>query len=227
VLDIQDIQTDVFQNLLFSKDHDRVARIGGTYNFQDKLRGVNTLDTQFSQGLDMFNASGVGSQSSNPFSPSDFRKINLDVSRLQPLPHNFSVLASASGQYAFDPLLVGEQFSLGGTGYGQAYDPGELLGDHGAAGKLEIRYGESPGYSYLESYQLFSYYDIGGVWLRDAAPGANDKKSLASVGAGVRADFMPNLSGSVEVDMPMTKTVTNQNDHERRPRLFFSAVAKF
>src|SRR5690606_33051776 len=125
-----------------------------------------------------------------------FTKLNLDLTRTQSLPNNFSLYAAASGQYAFQPLLAAEQYSLGGIGFGRAYDPAELSGDHAAAAKLEIRYGQAIDDPLMESYQVYGFYDIGRVWYRQS-PGNTDK-SLSSLGAGVRTNFSEHLSGNLE-----------------------------
>lgn len=227
LFDYHNSDTDVFRNVKFTQDRLRVARAGGSYNFFDSLQANNFIDAEFSKGLDVFNATEHGTNRTNALGESDFRKFNLDLSRLQPLPENFSLLASASGQYSLDPLLVSEQFSLGGTAFGGAYDPAELLGDHGIGAKLELRYTGLVSERYFNSYQLFGYYDIGRTWVREGGAGANDKRSLASVGGGVRASFTEMLSSTLEVGVPLTKPASNQGSHEYAPRLFFGTTARF
>ena len=99
--------------------------------------------------------------------------------------------------------------------------------NEGIAGKVELRYDQALGQLLFNGYELFSYYDIGRVWLEDAALGANDKKSLASVGFGVRSFFTDNLSSSIEVGVPMTKPVTNEGPEGKGARIFFTATARF
>ena len=228
LFDWHDSDTNVFKHLDFNQDRLRVGRLGGTYNIVDGWRGNNLVDLQVSKGFDIFNASSVKDiYRTNPLGESDFTKFNLDVSRLQQLPNNFSIFAAASGQYSLDPLFIAEQFSLGGTGFGGAYDPAELLGDQGLAGKLELRYNGLVGDPYFNSYQLFTYYDIGRVWLRDVPSSSNDKKSLASVGGGIRTSFTESLSSSLEVGLPLTKAASNQGGHGDSPRVFFGTTARF
>ena len=228
LFDYHDSSTNIFKHLDYSQDRLRVGRIGGNYNIVDGWRGNNLFDGQISKGFDVFNASSVKDfYRTNPLGESDFTKFNLDISRVQPLPNNFSLLAAASGQYSMDPLFVAEQFSLGGTDFGGAYDPAELLGDQGIAGKLELRYNGNVGETYFNSYQLYSYYDIGRVWLRDVPSGVNEKDSLATVGAGIRTSFTENLSSTLEVAVPMTKPASNQGGHGNDPRLFFGTTARF
>jgi hemolysin activation/secretion protein len=227
LFDIRNSDTDVFRTTELNEDKLRVVRGGGNYDFTDRLLGIDVIDAQASHGLNILGATGSGTDRSNAHGDSDFTKFNLDLSRTQPLPHDFSLLTAASGQFAFEPLLQAEQFTLGGPNFGQAYDPSELSGDHGLAGKAELRYSQSPGQRYLNSYQFFTYYDIGRVWIRGGGPGADDKKSLASAGGGVRVSFTENLSASLEADTPLTKPASNQGDHGNSPRVFFSITGRF
>lgn len=219
--------TDVFDTTNLTTDRLRVLRAGGSYDFADGLLGVNLIDAQVSQGINVFNATKKGDLSTNPNTDATFTKVNLDLARTQPLPRNFSLYTAATGQYAFEKLLAAEQFSLGGAGFGQAYDPAELSGDNGVAGKVELRYGQALNDQYVQSYQVYSFYDIGRVWLRQAGPGGNDKLSLASAGFGLRTNFSQNLSANLEVGDPLTKKVNNQGDHGSKPRIFFSMTGRF
>lgn len=228
MFDTRDSQTDTL-GTPSSKDRLRVVRAGGAYDFVDQFSGVDLIDFEISQGLDIFNASdNSGVQPSRTDGESDFTKLNLDLARTQSLWSDFSLYTSASGQYSFSRLMAAEQFSIGGTGFGQAYDPSELTGDHGVAGKVELRYGQTLGDPFLDSYQVYGFYDIGRVWFRDATPGTNDKLSLASAGLGIRTNFSDFLSGELQVAKPLTREVSNQGaDDGKHPRMFFSVTGRF
>ncbi len=227
LVDIQRSDTDVFDNLDFTQDRLRIVRLGGSYNFFDQFHGNNLLDMQVSQGLNVFNASESGTNRTNANGESDFTKVNFDATHLHPLPNKFSLFTAASGQYSLDPLLVAEQFSLGGANFGTAYDPAELLGDHGITGKIELRYSDQVGMPYFNYYQLFSYYDIGRTWIREGGSGANDKRSLASLGGGIRVSFTDNVSSTLELGVPLTKPASNQGGHANDARVFFGTTARF
>jgi hemolysin activation/secretion protein len=210
-----------------SDDRLRILRAGGSYDFADSLRGVNLIDAEISHGFDAFNASDRGAIRSRTDGAADFTKITLDLARTQSLWDDFSLLAGMSSQYALDKLLVGEQFSLGGANFGRAFDPAGLTGDHGIAGKLELRYGQYLGDPFLQSYQIYGFYDIGRVWLRGALANENDKKSLASLGFGIRTNFSENLSCDLQFSFPKIKEASNQGNHGDGGRVFLSAVARF
>lgn len=225
--DARNTDTDTFVNTNLTYDRLRVLRGGGSYDFADRFRGVNLIDVQVSQGLGIFNATDKGDASTDPTTDGVFTKATLDITRTQALPRGFSLYVAGAGQYASQKLLAAEKFSIGGTGFGRAYDPAELAGDHGVAGSAELRYGQMLNDPYLQSYQVYGFYDIGRVWIDDAAAGGNDKMSLASAGFGLRTNFSEHLSSSLEVGVPLTKEVNNQGNHEKDPRLFFSMTGRF
>jgi len=222
-----DTDTDVFKNVDFTEDRLRMLRLGTYFGFLDDWKGSNVLDLQLTQGLNIMNASEEGTNRSNTIGDSDFTKINFDASRLQNLFGQFSLLAAVSSQYSFDPLLVAEQFSLGGADFGRAYDPAELLGDSGIIGKLELRFDDVVGGQILQDYQLYTYYDLGEVRLRDVAPGVNQKFSLSSAGLGARANFTDNFSGNIELSFPLTKQVVAERTDGDDPRIFVGFLAQF
>jgi hemolysin activation/secretion protein len=222
--DARETEDDGFGNRI-SNDRTRAIRLGGTYDTGDALGGVNLADGSVSQGVRWFDGTDKGADRSRIDGDPDFTKFNLDLSRVQSLPYGFSVLTAATGQYSSHPLFTAEQFLLGGTGFGQAYDSGEISGDSGVAGKVELRYGYEVAKPWLDSFQLYGYYDIGTVWLNEIAPGTRDEFSLASVGTGVRTNFTSNLYGYVEVGFPLTRAVASENNHD--PRVFFSVTARF
>lgn len=226
-LDYYDASVNVFGDQAFTRDRLRIARLGGTYNVIDRARGNNVVDMQVSEGMNIFSATQSDEPRSNAVGDSSFTKINMDVSRLQALPEKFSLLIAGSGQYAFNPLLVSEQFGLGGSEYARAFDSASSLGDHGIAGKAELRYTDPLGLSYMNQYQLYSFYDIGRVWVRDGAVGANDKTLRSSTGAGVRLTFTENFSGTLEAAVPLVAPMDEQTRYRHDPRLFVSMTARF
>jgi hemolysin activation/secretion protein len=219
--DYRNTRTDS-QGTELSDDHIRALRANAGYGFVDRFAGSNQTNFQFSQGINVFGASENDPKRSRADGKSDFTKLNLDLSHLQPLHGPFSLFGAVSGQYSFNPLLPAEQFVLGGSQFGSAYDPAELSGDDGMALRAELRYAQSPGLSYLNTYEPYSFYDIGKVWNRDTLDGT---QSLASAGIGMRATFTPWLSGSTELAYPLTKPVATEHNNDLR--LFVSLTGKF
>ncbi len=222
--DARNSQTDVL-TFRQSRDKIRSARLGGSFDYADTLDGVSLADAELSQGLDIFGATNDGAGRTRTDGEHSYTKFNLDLSRIQNLPRGFSILTAVSGQYAFDALLASEEFGIGGVGFGQAYDSSELTGDHGLAGKIELRYGHDVNASFLQAFQLYTYYDVGSVWNKNTPVGVNDKESLADVGFGIRMNMNQNFSGYAEVGFPLTRDVASEGDDSAR--FFFSITGRF
>ena len=209
-----------------SKDKIRSARVGGSFDYADSLDGVSLVDAEISHGFDAFGATNEGVGRTRFDGQQDYTKVTMDLSRIQNLPRGFSILAAATGQYAFgDGLLASEEIGLGGVGFGQAYDSSEITGDSGLAGKLEFRYGHEVGTSFFQNFQLYTYYDVGSVWNENVPAGTDDQQSLADVGLGIRSNFTQNFSGYAEVAFPLTRDVSSEGDDGAR--FFFSLTGRF
>lgn len=195
-----------FDDQLYA-DRLRDGLVSAIYAFSDTLfgqSGQNLWSASLTQGFNILSATVTGSPSlSFVNGHSDFTKINFYLSRLQTLPYHFSVLAAGQGQKAFSPLLTAVQFSFGGPDFGRGYDPADIAGDDGIAGKAELRYDMNLTNKYITHLQYFTFYDIGKVWVKDTVI-QFPEISASSAGLGVRVLFATKLAGSVEVDKPLT-----------------------
>lgn len=228
--------TDFAFDALFD-DRLRILRAGLAYDFVDRFRGINLIAFELSQGLDIFNESTSTGNADvdNPtlsriLGRSDFTKVTADLSRLQRLAPGLTLLAAATGQYSRTQLLSGEEFSYGGANFGRAYDSSEIAGDHGVAGKLELQFGRSADETTLiKDYQLFAFYDYGAIWRIDPVINGDDhhSKTGSSMGVGVRFNVTDSISGSFEIDKPLTRDVSARGTRGDKPRAFFSMAARF
>jgi hemolysin activation/secretion protein len=201
-------------------DRLRSFRVGANYNDTDNWLGINQLGGQLSQGISALGATQNGSGDlSRPNGRTDYTKANFNAARLQGLGHNFSVYTATQGQYGFVPLLSAEQFNFGGAEFGEAYDPAEITGDRGIAGKVEVRYDAASNWKVLQAVQPFAFYDIGKIWNVDpiSLPGS---ASAASAGFGVRANLTHFITGSLTWAKPLTRNVATENN--KNARVFFS-----
>jgi len=222
-LDWNDNKQDVIGGNLFN-DRIRSLRLGTTLDVVDRWRGINLVHSEISQGFNIFGASKEGfGDLSRPGGKVEYTKINVDFSRLQLLPRNYSILLAGKLQYGFDDLLSVEEFGFGGTRFGRGYDPSEIIGDHGASGKIEVRMDEYPNEVFLSHLQAFVFYDIGKVWNRnkDSQPG---QETAASAGFGARIDFNSFISGDIYVAKPLTRKVDLEDN--RDARVYFSIKAQ-
>jgi len=204
----------------------RVLRVGGTYDMVDRWAAINRFETTLSKGFSWDTGSSVGARSRTN-AQSDFIKGTALVSRLQPIAGPVSLYLSASGQASANTLMTAEQFGLGGSSFGSAYDPSELVGDSAVAGRAELQYNRSGDFIYVPNYQFYGFYDGGVVWNRDAFAGTESQESLTSAGFGVRFNVMEPVSGGLEFALPLTHKVAANGQDGYGPRVFFSLAYRY
>ena len=209
-----------------TRDHVRMLQIRGTYDVTDSLFGVSLFDLAINQGLGILGAS----DSSDPVSrqtgaDGTFTYINGTIARLQGLGDGFQLYGEVNGQYSFQPLLPTERFGVGGTRFGRGYPPGNITGDHGIAGKIELRYGGRVDAPVLDSYQLYTFVDAGRVW--DRGEGAAAPTDLATVGVGVRLNLTEKISVNPEIAHQLTDPPADKPSANHETRFLVSLEVRF
>lgn len=213
------------------EDRVRSLRLGAEYWAPDLWDGSLYVTVTGSVGLDVLNASDDATDDrSRGDADATYRKLEAELQRVQQLPGRFSLLGKVKGQVAGDPLLSSEEVGLGGSGYGRAYEFGELTGEDGLAGGTELRYsGEATDFGdaaadWLANWQLYAFYDLGAVW-NDNATGNFRRQSLASAGGGLRVTLEQGLWGQIEIAQPLT--LTPDDTGNRDPRVFVAMNWRF
>jgi hemolysin activation/secretion protein len=208
------------QNNPFNVDRLRGVRLRLEGDMADRLNGINQFSTTLSQGIEGLGSTENGQPfASRPAGRVDFTKLEVFVSRIQPLPARFSAQIAGYGQYGFTPLLSPEQCSYGGRVFGRAYDPSDLLGDSCLMGFVELRYDLPTGAALAPSTQLYTYVDKGYRYIKSAPVGLDATATAASAGAGVRL----NWQNHVNVDLSAAKAIEGfRNDW----RFFLIASAR-
>ena len=210
------------QGILQFDDRLRVLRLHGLYLGNDAWGGTNSAFLEASQGFNGLGASRAGGADlSRPNGRPDFTKVTGTVVRQQHLYQDWYLHVAASGQVTAEPLLVSEQFALGGTQFGRAYDPGEIVGDDGVAGSAELRYDGTIQNSFIRSYEIYGFYDLGVVWNMNGSAAAA-RQSLASTGVGVRLALQHNLNFSLEIADPLTRIVAAEGG---KPLRVFASIS--
>jgi len=208
-----------------TEDRMRVLRLSGLYQFSDMHDGSNTLTAEISKGLDILNMKPQGSPNmTRADGDPKFCKVTAEASRVQHLTEHLDLFGSATGQYAADPLLASEEFGVGGSSYGSAYDSSEITGKNGLAARTELRL-NNPVATKLQVLQIYGFYDVGKVWDPQNADPSLRIASLASAGFGLRSLLNDVFSCSGELAIPLTRKVATENN--TKPRLFFSLMARF
>ena len=199
--------------------HDTIAavRAGITLDSIDSLGGVNLLDLEISQGIDVFGASEKDDLllSRSGGSP-DFSKVTLYVARLQSIGRGWSALIAGTGQYAFNNLLAPEEFGFGGELFGRAYDGSELVGDSGLAGKVELRYTWDS--ITRGGLTLYGFFDTGRVWQRLGPDDFDvpEEDGASAYGGGLRFTVSDWLTGYAEVAVPSDQIVSAEGNDDTR-----------
>lgn len=218
-----------------SDDHLRMFRMGANYDIADTWGGVNLVTAEYTQGLDILGASANFDRAtpSRPNAASDFGTLLSQISRQQDLGFiypGFGVYAALEAQLAFNGALPSsEQFGLGGPLWGRGYDPSDVVGDQGWAGKLELQYtGVPPGKigNWWQTYQLYGFYDGGSVNTNVATAGS---RSLASAGFGVRLAMLNHVTSDLEMAKPLSRdeSVSLGLPHARPWRFFVQMTSHF
>lgn len=153
----------------------------------------------------------------------NFTFFTLDYFRDQPLPNNFSLFTQVIWHNTQDDLPVEQQFFVGGNTIGRGYKSGLISSEKGINGDIELRYTYEVGKGYLNTMQVFGFYDISKFSRTSATV---NKKALSSAGAGVRF-FMPNgFRADFEVAVPHTKHVTVGGVAKHNPTRYQFLVGK-
>lgn len=210
-------ETDIFGPIY--NDHIHTVALVADYRLQDLLGGTDYLTVMARQGLGIFGASRPGDDLlSRDGASGEFSVLSFWATRYQPIVDRWSVKFAAAGQFAAQPLLLSQQFYLGGASFGRAYDSAEVSGDNGLAGSLELRFQQPLNDQLFRSYELYGFLESGVVWNTDMA--LRDGLSLTSAGGGVRLNFANDVQAGFGVALPLTyRSPTNEN---RSPRFLFS-----
>ncbi len=125
----------------------------------------------------------------------------VDMSTTTPLPHGISLFLRGRGQISDQPLLSYEEFSLGNLTLGRGFDPGEVQGDEGVAGTIELRLNR-PEFTneWFEDTQFYAFADGGYVW--NSPESIVDEADMNSIGGGVRFRIQETILGDLTYAHP-------------------------
>jgi len=222
---VQSADVDVPGQTL-SHDNWRVADASLIYLQNGWLDGNSSVTLTAAQGLPIFGATPNGSpQLSRPGAHTDFTKLVMTVRRSQTLVGPLNLAATLVGQYAFSPLVAGEQIAFGGETIGRGYDPAVLLGDRGYGGSFELRYDQHFEDQAVTMVQPYLFYDAGKV-ANVNGQGLSAGDALSSAGVGVRLTIIHGVTSSLEYAKTLTRLTTNSNGN-LTSRVLFSAYLQF
>ena len=229
-------ETRALEALLF-KDSARTLSLNADFSMADQFFGFSTISGGISKGLSAFGATAAFDPlATRSDAEPDATWVNLSVTRFQEMPWlpSASIVATISIQYAFDPLSTSREFGVGGRANGSAFDPAEITGDHGASGRVELRYDvpvskeaeiNQNNLLKINNIQTYGFGDGGAVWHDEGEATGQQHDRISSAGLGARFSLSRGFSGSIEVAKPYGKTIASEGDRE--PRIFVEVSAKF
>lgn len=182
------------------------------------------------KGLDIFNATKTGAITASGYAPSRFEgNAKAFVVRGQfdaavgvgPI---FELAGQVRGQWANDPLLNYDEFSIGNLTVGRGYDPGANTGDRAYSTSAELRANVPTGRRIAT--QVYGFYDGIRLWNLDSGTTEKDRR-LESVGGGVRFT----LPGAARLDLTYAHPLdppllTGANAKVPKDRLLISLTAQ-
>lgn len=120
----------------------------------------------------------------------NFAALRLDLRHERPLPLGQLVLR-AGGQWAQQPLMSGEQLSIGGASTVRGYYEGEASGDTGLLASAELRsinFAPARLRNWIRDLRALAFLDAGQVRTLQALPGQAARVALLGSGLGLRAN---------------------------------------
>ncbi len=209
-------------------DHIRLLKLGLNYDRVDR-RGRSFLSLYGFQGLGeaLGGMSNNDPQATRQGADDRFTKATLQIGRIESLGGENLLILRAYGQVSTAPLVVIEQFLMGGPDSVRGYQLGEVFLDQGVTMTAEVRVPFFP--SVIPSTQIATFIDYGVGSLKDPAPGEQKHQSLTGTGIAMYAT-LPYYDTSVRFDLgfPLGPTpIGGTLFGDRSPTAYLQAIARF
>ncbi|HEY6256048.1 MAG TPA: POTRA domain-containing protein [Xanthobacteraceae bacterium] len=188
-------------------DRLRGGRAKVNADWADPFNGINQVNVIVSKGLQGAGSTLDGQPLASRLNGRvDFSKVEATLTRVQPLPANFSVLLAGYGQLAGTALLNPELCGFGGRVFGRAFDPSALVADECVEALGELRFDVPVGAMMpmlakpLNQAQLYGFADRG--WLHNLAPDVLTPRNMnaASAGGGLRLGWLDIVTADLSAD---------------------------
>ena len=184
------------------RDRLRVARIGLDLAMDATTRISG--DLVLSRGLGVDGRSRAGDPlGSRPDAGGRFSKAAFNLQLVHPLSERMALNVAVAAQVSDRPLLLIEEFALGGNRLGRAYDFNAVTGDRGFGGGVELSY-RLPDFRHgPKQVEIFAFTD-GGVVGQEGSSDQAGKNGLASIGAGSRL-VIGRIAVASELAVPLVR----------------------
>jgi hemolysin activation/secretion protein len=205
-------------------DYVRTISFSADGRLHDGFGGTTFVTASWRQGLPAFGASDATDVFTSRFgAPADFGVFDGFATRYQALVGAVSLKLSGAVQFATAPLLLSQQFYLGGLSFGRGYGNAEVSGDNALAGSAELRFDHGVGWQYLKTVQFYGFVDSGAVW--DYGFGIGSGVALTSAGGGIRFFLWDELKAVIGVAFPLT--YRSPYNPDRTAQVLFSLSTAF
>jgi hemolysin activation/secretion protein len=149
--------------------------------------------------------------------------VKIDSSLVATLPKGFQVILRANGQFAAEPLITNEDYSISGADGVRGYLEAEVLADEGLKGSVQF---QSPAAQWrkVQLGDVFVFYDVGRADMIDPLPNEPRSTTLRSWGAGL--NLLPGrwITGSLTWADPLAD---GPNTHRGDSRILFVVRGAF
>ena len=170
----------------------RVLRGAAAWSLSKPKRQAS-LSATASQGID-----GLGARTTDSVADADFVKLNLRAGYDQALGQRWALRLKANGQASPDLLPSSEQFSVGGSEFGRAFEQSVVIGDTGAAASVELAWRPQALPKILAGSEVYGFADAARVAQSGRFGQADADYDLASAGMGVRLTIGPKAGLGLE-----------------------------
>lgn len=200
------------------ESHDIKQEILGTTTSDDRVRKLRLGYTRESSGTNQRSVVAAqlhyglgavlgGMENNSPLSSravsggdNRFTKLTLELSRLQRLSPRSLLIPRVTLQVSSDPLVIGEQISIGGFYSVAGHTPSAFSGDSGLVLNLEGRYAMRPN---DDRWQYFARLDHGRVIVNKTFIGQRRQEDLTGAAFGILATPLQQLSFRLEYALPI------------------------
>lgn len=180
--------------------------------------GVTNINITLSKGFDDFLGSNTNNDEDTSRviegyekTPVDFLKVTADVTRLQKMWTNTSLLLRFKGQATDTPLVSIEQFAMGGPDSVRAYPQAEFMMDQGYFASTELIF-NAPFFADKQAFfnrtwgellQFSVFYDASSGWLKEALSNEEDSAYLSGAGVGMHFGLPGRFAASLSMAKPL------------------------
>jgi hemolysin activation/secretion protein len=200
-----------------ARDELRIALVALRLEWAEGAGGRWDVVARLRQGLGDVGG-GLGNNdpdASRSKADGDFTILELQAWRYQRVTDGIQLMGRLRAQWAGEPLVVSEQFALGGHDSVRGYPPFESAGDRGYAASLEARFklpflegipdpfgGEG---SAVDLFQVAGFIDTGKRVREQAVAPERRSQALTGAGVGLRVESPGVFSLHLDVAWPISE----------------------